>query len=357
MQHPHIAGPALILTGGLLKSDNAKTAHGLLRGSQRFQALAVIDNVCHGQDAGALMDGKHRGVPVVESIAAYFAQPQAIQPRFCVVGVALPGGALPEHFRAALKSALEHGLSLVSGLHTFISDDDELATLARQKGLSLFDIRKPRPRQELQFWTGGIYEVEPPRVAVLGTDCAVGKRTTAKLLNEACQAVGLNTDMVYTGQTGWMQGFDHGFIFDSTVNDFVSGELEKAIMACAAAKKPDLIFIEGQSALRNPSGPAGAELIRSGAATGVILQHAAGRTYYKGWKEQGVRLPSLASEVALIEAYGVKVLGVTLNTMHVDLDTARQLRDTYAQELKLPVCLPLEDGVGSLVPVLQGLVK
>ena len=58
--------------------------------------------------------------------------------------------------------------------------------------------------------------------------------------------------MIYTGQTGWLQGGKYGFIFDSTLNDFVSGELEHAILTCYEETNPDVILIEGQSALRNP---------------------------------------------------------------------------------------------------------
>jgi hypothetical protein len=38
--------------------------------------------------------------------------------------------------------------------------------------------------------------------------------------------------MIYTGQTGWMQGSKYGFIFDTTLNDFISGEIEHAIVSC-----------------------------------------------------------------------------------------------------------------------------
>ena len=81
---------------------------------------------------------------------------------------------------------------------------------------------------------------------------------------------GIRTELVFTGQTGWMQGAPFGFIFDSIPNDFVSGELERAILDCVREDAPDVLFLEGQSALRNPSGPCGSELILSGAARGVI---------------------------------------------------------------------------------------
>ena len=68
-----------------------------------------------------------------------------------------------------------------------------------------------------------------------------------------------------------MQGYSHGFLFDSVPNDFVAGELEHAIVSCATELDPDLIVLEGQSSLRNPSGPAGSEFLLSAGARGVSL--------------------------------------------------------------------------------------
>ena len=92
--------------------------------------------------------------------------------------------------------------------------------------------------RELRFWTGDIAQVRAPRLAVLGTDCALGKRTTARLLVQACRGAGLRAEMVYTGQTGWMQGGRYGFILDATPNDFVAGELEAAVVACDGSSVP-----------------------------------------------------------------------------------------------------------------------
>ena len=86
-----------------------------------------------------------------------------------------------------------------------------------------------------------------------------------------CRGSGIHTELIYTGQTGWMQGARFGFVLDATPNDFVSGELEHAILACDAALSPDLIIIEGQSGLRNPSGPCGAELLLSAQAAVYIV--------------------------------------------------------------------------------------
>ena len=107
---------------------------------------------------------------------------------------------------------------------------------------------------------------------------------------------GFKAEMIYTGQTGWMQGAKYGFIFDSTLNDFISGEMEHAIVQCWEEAKPDIVFIEGQSSLRNPSGPAGAEWIVSAAADGVVLQHNPARKQYKDMEYYPAFLPDLKDE-------------------------------------------------------------
>ncbi len=119
--------------------------------------------------------------------------------------------------------------------------------------------------------------------------------------------------MIYTGQTGWLQGGQYGFIFDSTLNDFVSGELEHAIVSCWEETRPDLILLEGQSALRNPSGPCGPELLISGNAKQVILVHAPKRKYFDNEAHWG-EIPPVETEIALIRQYGAQVLALALNT-------------------------------------------
>src|SRR5690606_731657 len=180
--------------------------------------------------------------------------------------------------------------------------------LAKEKGLEIIDVRRPRKVKDLHFWTGRIAEVRCPKIAILGTDCALGKRTTTKILTDLMKSEGYSAEMIYTGQTGWMQGASYGFIFDSTLNDFVSGELEHAVVSCYQEKKPDIIFIEGQSALCNPSGPAGAEWIVSAAADGVILQHDPTRKKYKGYESYPALIPPLKDVIAMIAMYGAPVL-------------------------------------------------
>lgn len=346
---------AIVLTHGMLESPLAKTAHGLLRGTERFEVLALIDYKSAGKDAGEALDGKHRNVPVYASVEEYFAK-GGEQPVWCVIGVALPGGKLPDDFRGELKDAVKRKCSIVCGLHTFLSEDPEFMQLAAEHGVKLLDVRKPKPRNQLKFWSGDIYKVKKPIIAVLGTDCAIGKRTTCRFIMEMCQNHDIHAEMIYTGQTGWMQGYKHGFIFDSTVNDFISGELERAVVECAEESNPDIILLEGQSALRNPSGPAGSEYLLSANAKGVILHHAPGREFFEGTEEIGFKIFSIESEIELIKMYQSEVLAVTLNGEHLTLEALKAYRDDLQERLGIPVVLPLEEGVEGLLSVVKSFI-
>ncbi len=343
-------GSAVVLAPGAFASDRAKTAHGLVRGSDRFEIVGVIDAASAGRDAGEVLDGRRREIPIFASLQEALRGARR-KPDACVVGVAMGGGFMPPEIRALLIEAAEAGLTVVNGLHELAGDDPEIAAAAARGHARIVDLRRPRPVRELRFWTGAIAQVRAPRLALLGTDCAVGKRTTARLLVEACRAGGIRAEMVHTGQTGWMQGGRFGFILDSTPNDFVAGELEGAVVACDEQARPDLIVIEGQSSLRNPSGPCGAELLVSAGARAVILQHAPGRSCFKG--HAGWVVPSLLEELELIRLYGAQVLAITLNADGVTGDALATEKRRLAAQLGLPVIAPLTDGVTPLLPILQ----
>jgi uncharacterized NAD-dependent epimerase/dehydratase family protein len=347
---------AIIITGGLLDTNSAKTAHGLIRGTERFNILGIIDHKHAGKDAGAVLDGKHRGIPVYESIQSFLSLTKE-KAAYCIIGVATKGGVIPESLRNTLQQALESNLSLVNGLHEYVADIPELANLAAEKGLEILDVRKPKKFKDLHFWTGKIREVKCPKVSVLGTDCALGKRTTTRFLMQAMQKAGYKAEMIYTGQTGWMQGAKYGFVFDSTLNDFISGEMEHAIWECYQNEKPDIIFIEGQSSLRNPSGPAGAEWIVSAEAKYVVLQHNPARKQYKDMEFYPAYIAQPKDEIDLMKIYGGETVAVTINTAKMSEDEARTSRKKLEDQLGIPVILPLEDGVDSLVPLFEKIIK
>lgn len=342
---------AIIITNGLLATDDAKTAHGLIRESNRYEITGIVDHIHAGKDAGEVLDGRRRNIPIFETVQ----DAMKANPSFCIVGVATVGGIFPGDLIEQVKMAIHHKLSIVNGLHDHLSERPEIKKLAEENAVALIDIRLPKKRKDLHFWSGKIFEIKTPVVAVIGTDCALGKRTTTRFVMNECNQAGINAQMIYTGQTGWLQGGKYGFIFDSTLNDFVSGELENAILSCNEATKPDLILIEGQSALRNPSGPCGSEMLVSGNAKWVILVHAPKRKYYEhdpAWGE----IHSAASEIELIRHFGSTVIAVALNTEHCTNVEAFAFQADYEAKLGIPVMLPLQEGCAKIIPVMQQLI-
>jgi uncharacterized NAD-dependent epimerase/dehydratase family protein len=334
----------------MLRLDYAKTAHGLLRDSQRFEVLAVIDTKDAGADAGEILDGTHRNIPVLRSIEEAINRFSSID--YLIIGVATVGGVLSESLHTLILQAINSGLGIINGLHDQLGARQEIVDLAKKFRVELIDVRKPKPISELHFWTGDIFKVDVPIIAFLAMDCAMGKRTTAKLIMEACALKGQHAEMIYTGQTGWMQGSKYGFIFDSTINDFVSGELEHAILSCWQEEKPDLILLEGQSSLRNPSGPCGLEFLISGNAKQVILSHSPRRIHFDDDSAWGI-IPSVASEIEIIEKFGAKVIAIALNTNLLSHEEALSYQANYTEELGIPVVMPLEEGVANLIQAIK----
>jgi uncharacterized NAD-dependent epimerase/dehydratase family protein len=349
-----MAETAVVLTADLFATPSAKTAHGLVRGPSRFVIRGVVDATCAGRDAGEVLDGVRREIPVFASFDAACAGLGA-RPDWAVVGVATSGGVLPPELRAALLGALAQGVGVVNGLHEILGEDPEFVAAAARSGARIVDVRRPKRRAELHFWTGEIRSVRAPRVAVIGTDCALGKRTTCQVLAAALRARGVKTEIVHTGQTGWLQGCRYGFVLDATPNDFTSGELEHAIVTCDREAAPDLILLEGQSALRNPSGPCGAELLLSGGAAAAVLQHAPARRFFDDQEHLENVIPTLDSEIALIGMYGVPVVGVTLNHEHLAPAERPAVLARIAAETRVPVVYPLDGGVAPLLPALERL--
>ncbi len=352
-----IKGNVVVLTNGKLDTKSAKTAHGLIRGSKRFNVVAVIDSSFTNKfvhiDKNGKIDllDKKSDIPIFNDMTSFLES--SVNVDFCIIGVASAGGLLPDEMREDVILSLKNNISIINGLHSILNEDEELIKVSRQNNTKIYDIRASRPRNELSFWSGKIHEVNVPKIVVLGTDCGLGKRTTAKLIVENLTKNNIKSDMVYTGQTGWMQGWDHGFIFDSTINDFVSGELEKAIYDCYISKKPKYILIEGQAALRNPSGPCGSEFLISANVDGVILQHSPKRKYFDGWKHVNAVMPSLDSEIELINSYGKDVIAVTLNTQGMTDQEKIFHKQLISKDLDIPVFLPIDEGLDGILEILE----
>lgn len=333
---------AIVLTGD--RFDDAKTAHGLLRSSPLFDVVAIVDLAAAGRRSTEVVPGGG-DVPVVASVGEAPGRPEV-----AIVGIASYGGAIPPLVRDQLRDALRGGLDVVSGLHEPVRGDPELAALADQMGCRVVELRAPRPFADLRFWSGAILDVTVPRLAVLGTDCDVGKRTTLVSLVSELERRGRRVEMIATGQTGLLQGARQGFVMDAVPLDFVSGLLEEAVVA-AASRAPDLIVVQGQGSFRGPTGQVGPQLLAHTGVTHVILHHAPARTTYKS--TPGVPLGDPAGDVALIECYGATPLALTLSAAGIDPADRRAIGASLGARLGLPVAWPHEDGIGAVADLVE----
>ena len=340
-------GTAVVLCEGSFASSEGKTAHGLVRHTTRYRVVAVIDSRGAGQDAGEVLDGLPCGIPIVKDLdeALRAAGGRA---DYLVVGVATHGGVLPDNCRPIVRQALERGMSVDSGLHQLLGDDRELAALARAHGAVIRDIRRTPPREAMHAFSGAILEVAAVRVAVLGTDSAVGKRTTAVRLVEGFGRAGARAVLIGTGQTSWMQGARYGLILDSLINDFVSGEIEHQVCRAFQEEHPDVIVVEGQGSLSNPAYPGGFEILAGARPDAVVLQHAPARRHYDGFP--GFPLAGVEKEMAIIDLLcGKPVVAIALNHEGLTPDEMRRHAAAYRDRHGIPACDPLVEGVGPIL--------
>ncbi len=346
-------GNAVVYCEGAFNTTNGKTAHGLVRRTARYRVVSVVDSGYAGRDAGQVLDGRPSGIPVVGSIGEAMGSARAAgsQASHLVVGLAPDGGQLPPEARADVLTALEAGLNVDSGLHTYLSEDPEMAETARASGATIRDIRRPKHTRELHFFSGIIEEVDCLKVALLGTDSAVGKRTTAWVLIDALREAGLVAEMVGTGQTTWMQGAPYTIILDSIVNDFVAGEIEHVTWSAWKGTGADVLVLEGQGSLLNPAYPGGFELLAAGRPDVVVLQHAPARVEYDGFP--GWPMHPLEVQIRAVELIGGRpVVAVTVNHEGLSPEDVTRACGAITRETGLPAVDVLKEGAGSLLDVL-----
>ena len=351
---PWPEGNAIVYCAGAFNTTYGKTAHGLVRFTKRYRVMSVVDSRYAGQDAGEVLEGKANNVPVKSSIqeAVKAAQSTENPATHLVIGLAPDGGRLSPPVRLDVLTAIQMGLNIDSGLHDFLSDDPEMTEAARQTNVQLRDIRKPPARKDLHFFSGKIEEVEALKIAVLGTDSAIGKRTTTWLLVNALNESGYRAGLVGTGQTAWMQGARYGLIIDSLVNDFVSGEIEHAVWSAWKETGPGVIVIEGQGSLMNPAYPGGFEILAAGRPDLVILQHAPARREYDGFP--GYPIHPLAKQIQAIELLsGKPVVAITINHEDMQPEQVPAVCAALSKEIGLPVVDVLANGAAELVKALH----
>src|SRR5881409_2034890 len=342
----------LIIADGEFGPLSSKTANSCIRYFPE-RIVAVFDRKQAGKTVHDVL-GFGGAIPVVGD----FERGLALGPTAVLIGIAPIGGQLPAEWRGWLKTALERGLEIWSGLHSFIADDPELGSLARAQGVRILDVRKPPA--SLPVADGLAAEVDAYVVHTVGSDCNVGKMTAQVELRNALIARGHRTRFVATGQTGiFIEGW--GIAVDAVVADFIAGAAETLVLE--AARDADIILVEGQGSLVHP-GYSGVTLglLHGCCPDALILCHQASREYigdYHG-REPWVRIPPLPELVEIYERAAApvrptKVIGICLNTFDMTEAAARAAVAQAAADTGLPATDPVRFGAGPLVDaIIQG---
>ena len=246
-----IGTTAVVYSEGFFGTCDGKTANGLVRHSEKYEILSVIDSTKTGLDAGAYLDDVPNGISICADLAEAITLAGHV-PDYFILGVAPLSGLLSPRERGVVLDAMRRGMHIVNGLHEFLNDDLDFTAAAAAHGVRILDVRRPRAKKDLHMFTGRIDEVTCPRIAVLGTDGAIGKRTTATILTRALNDRGIKTVMVCTGQTGLIQGARYGMALDAIPCQFCSGEVEGAVVEAFEGEHPDVIINPLRARARNP---------------------------------------------------------------------------------------------------------
>ncbi|MBC7186963.1 MAG: DUF1611 domain-containing protein [Calditrichaeota bacterium] len=339
----------VILTEGSTHPTPGKTAAGVVR-YRGDEVVALVDSTQAGGDTEKLL-GVGKGIPIVASLR----EALSLRPDTLLIGISPAGGQLPPSWRALILQAIDAGLHVVAGLHVFLGDDPELAARAKERGVSLVDLR--RVPDDLTVNRCRAQELPCFRVHTVGTDCNIGKKIVALEVTRALQAQGKDAVFVATGQTGIMIS-GRGMALDRVIADFVAGAAERLALENAAH---DYLLIEGQGALTHPlySGVT-LSMLHGFAPQALILCHEYGRTIMRGSKNTPV--PPIPKAIALYEAmaepvFPAKVVAVALNLRVLAEKEAQREVERVEQQTGLPTTDVVKFGAEKLVQAILAYEK
>lgn len=333
---------AILLHEGI-RGINGKTGLALLRYTEAL-VVAVIDRQCAGESLRELT-GIPRAVPIVASVE----EALAYTPDILAIGIAPPGGALPEEWWQEVKQGVAAGLSVVNGLHTPMASHPEMQALLKD-GQWIWDVRQEPAG--LKIGSGQARSLSCKRVLAVGTDMAIGKMSTSLELNKAALQRGLRSKFLATGQAGLMIAGD-GIPLDAVRVDFAAGAIEQMVMLFG--EEHEILFVEGQGSLLHPGSTATLPLIRGTQPTHLVLVHRAQQATLR--HHPHVPIPPLPEVIQLYETVAsaagafapVRVVAIALNTAHLDGDTAQRAIEQTQAETKRPCTDPVRFGADTLL--------
>ncbi len=269
-----------------------------------------------------------------------------------VIGVANRGGVISDAWKKVLVEALEMGYDIASGLHNLLRDEDELQRAAKVHGRTLHDVRIPSvayPIANGKKRTG-------KRCLAVGTDCSVGKMYTGLCMDAEMRKRGLKSTFRPTGQTGILIT-GGGVPLDAVIADFMAGAVEY-LTPDNEADHWD--HIEGQGSLFHASySGVTMALVHGGQPDALVLCHEPTRKHMRGLPDY--QQPSLedlrdvALRMAQIVNSDCKVIGISVNTQHLNEEDAEAYLAEVEGRMGLPTTDPFRFGAERLVDALGAL--
>lgn len=331
----------VILAEGRFGVFDAKTATCVIRYAPE-EVVAVLDSETAGKTTDQVL-GFGPPIPIVATLEEGLAR----GPDTFLIGVAPRGGRLPDAWRAMVASALEAGLTVVSGLHTFLSEEPDLAAVAERTGSKIVDLRKVPA--DLPVASRRAAGVDATVVLTVGTDCNVGKMTASVELWQAAERMGHAAAFAPTGQTGLFLG-GRGMVVDRVIADFIAGAAETIVLDNAPGN--DFVFVEGQGSLIHP-GYSGVTLglLHGSMPDAMVLVHPPTRDRTLNDEIEIMPLPDWIELHERMAGYlkPCPVVGVAINGWDLSDDEARRWAERIEAETGLPAVDPVKFGAERLV--------
>ncbi|MFN0149701.1 MAG: DUF1611 domain-containing protein [bacterium] len=333
-----------ILAEARFSPMGSKTANGLLRYCPE-EAVAVIDSTRAGQRASAII-AHGADVPVVATLDDALA----LGPNALLVGIAPTGGDIPAGWRSIFLRACAAGLDIVSGLHTFLANDSEIAAAARAAGTQIWDLRNYPPTSGVA--RGRWREIEAKVVLTVGTDARSGKMSTGIEVERALARTGVRATFIATGQTGILI-MKRGVPADALRGDFLAGAIENEVLE--ADRASEVIIVEGQGSILHQGFSAVSMGLLHGAAPDLmVLCHHSTRH----GNDYGDRIDDLPRAIRLHEQAlsfkPARVVAISLLTHDLAEAEARAAIERASRETGLPASDPIRFGVG---PIAQAIAR
>jgi uncharacterized NAD-dependent epimerase/dehydratase family protein len=247
--------------------------------------------------------------------------------------------------------ALAAGLEIVSGLHQMLGEDEKFAALARKKKVRIWDVRQMP--EHLDVAHDRLRSLRQRRIALVGSDCNLGKMITALELDRGLREAGYDSEFIATGQTGIMIA-GSGLALDHVISDFVNGAMEQL---CWERRRRQVVVIEGQGSVFHPAySGVTVGMLHGAMPHAIVYQHAPWRKRIHHYEQ--FKIPPLRQGIQLVEdlirpLQRTKVVAIGLNTVGQKDSEAMRAMKRIEDETGLPAADPIRHGVEKLVRAVE----